>query len=160
MLPIDKEKIARDLATLGDRGRAASGARWMRWAEEHPTIPCTHCTSRGCYVERAGARRPYDHRDFDTAKGDQYVATCAACRGLGRVHVTPEEARAHLERETKRTRAAYAKLRTAIVHACEHLGFTSTRVDDLARRRIVGEPTPTAWLRALEQLAHENGVAT
>jgi len=159
MLPIDKERIARDLATLGERGRAAAEAGFLRWREEHPTKPCTHCAGHGNYTERAGTRRPFDHRDFDRELGDRYEASCPVCRGGGKIAITKEEAHRLERRAIKKARATYRTLRRAV---CIDRELEPDHFDRLAKKHLPPgtEKNPQAWLNAAREVAVYFGVAT
>ncbi len=154
MLPLDRERVRRNLDTLGDRGRADAEARLRRWSEEHPTAPCRRCSGKGCYAERAGARRPFVHLDFDASKGDRYVSSCPACRGFGKVRVTKARAAYLARRELRETRKAYARIRAAV---CREQGIDGAHFDRIARKRLRAE-TPAAWLEAARAVADFLGV--
>lgn len=124
-----------DPATIGDRGRAAAGARIEAWGRDNPHRPC----AAGC----KGGR-------IETHEGGVLtsVVGCEACRGLGSQPMTLAE-----------IRGAYARARERAYERLERVGTEEDRrwFDDHVRAIISEkgyEPTPGAFLwvaRMLEQ---------
>jgi len=117
-----------------------------------PSRPCTGCWGRGCYAQRGrgGPRRPYDPRTFDQGAGDVYEASCADCRGLGRVFISAEEAAADARREADGARASYRGYRWEI---CNEYGIGREEFDSFAARRLGRDRSPRAWVAAARAVA-------
>ena len=154
MLPIDPKRIAEELRTLPERGRAAAEARFMRWSEENPTKRCEHCFGRGSYAQApCGTTRPFDHTDFRVGV-DRFVETCPRCRGLGRVFISREEAKRIEQEAIEHERRRYALIRRA---TCKAWRKPSAWFDRLARKRVGANATPADWANAAAAVAAELG---
>jgi hypothetical protein len=122
------------------------------------TAPCPRCFV-GCYVETPGTpgRRAYDPRTFKTGV-DRFVSSCPACRGLGRVFVTPEEHAGLARLAATIAQDAFRRSRAAV---CRARGLSPSWFDAAARKRLApGDSSPTAWARAAHTIAEEFGIAT
>lgn len=144
--PIDK-RVREQLATLGERGRAASAAAWAAWSDAHPHKTCTRCAGKGCYAETLDglSRRPFDHRDFDSSR-ERFVCSCTECRGLGSVPTTHEAQMREHEQQLDEARAEYRQLRAEI---CALRDIDATTFDRIARRHLSNAtPGPNDWVAA------------
>ncbi len=149
MHPIDR-RVLENLKTLAERGRAAAEERDLRFAEAHPMLPCAGCAGQGCYAEREGVRRPFDHRDFKPENGDRFVATCPDCRGLGRVPTSLVEVEALASERRAAARVAYEQLRTEV---CRARGLTPSAFDRIARKQFAtATPSPEDWVAAAQAI--------
>lgn len=137
------------LLTLGERGRAVSEARLLRWAEAHPTEPCTRCFG-GTYVERAGKRRPFRSEDFSREAGDRYEASCPACRGAGKTFITPARAEYLRKRKLRDARREYARLRDRV---CAEHELEPAHFNRLVGKRLQGDRSPEAYLAGARAVA-------